>query len=713
MIFAPRSWPSRPGFAITTRIFLDTVSKYRDVLLRVIGSSPAWPNAGGAHSGYLVEGPGRLLLDCGPGVLSRLRLQTIHGFCHRLLADHPFEAGLHPALEVDADGSALASAATEVVLERLRIRDPRLAQWVEVGIDPLAVHAALVDLVRGGARREDFERERFDAATCAGLIAGIAPPLRRFLPELAALVAGAKRMTSLPKALAALAGLERILAESSSDLVGLDRLCEAARDSRENWQELLERYRVGELKTTEEKALGTGREEFLACASAVAPGLRELTQLQPAAFELARQALGPLVEEVRVRLQRAGILSFDDLLDRAAALVGRSGYVRRRLRGEIRQLLVDEFQDTDLRQCELLAALALGDDEGPRPGLFVVGDPKQSIYAFRNADLASYERFLQRMLDAGGQSARLSVNFRSVPAVLAEVDRALASVMLPEPGVQPRFEPLIPDPAHPLGTGFARRGRHPVEHWVSWDGAARAAGKPTLAGPATGLEADAIASDIRELHDQEGKAWKSFGLLLRARGDLEVYLEALRREGVPYAVQKDRSYYRRREIIDLASAVRAILDPADLLALVAFLRSPLVGVPDAAWIPLWRNGFARAMVELDAPDVESLAAIDRAIEAAVGEMPRSIPGLAALPGWPLALGEAARAVARLREEFRALPAEEWVERLRARLLPEALAGARFLGRFGIANVQRLLAQLETDLAAESDPHRTPLTTPRP
>lgn len=74
MIFAPRSWPSRPGFAITTRIFLDTVGKYMEVLLRVIGSSPAWPNAGGAHSGYLVEGPGRLLLDCGPGVLSRLRL---------------------------------------------------------------------------------------------------------------------------------------------------------------------------------------------------------------------------------------------------------------------------------------------------------------------------------------------------------------------------------------------------------------------------------------------------------------------------------------------------------------------------------------------------------------------------------------------------------------------------------------------------------------
>lgn len=74
MIFAPRSCPSRPGLAITTRIFRATFSKYMGVKLTVVGCSPAWPNPGGAQSGYLVEdGSGRLLLDCGPGVLARLR----------------------------------------------------------------------------------------------------------------------------------------------------------------------------------------------------------------------------------------------------------------------------------------------------------------------------------------------------------------------------------------------------------------------------------------------------------------------------------------------------------------------------------------------------------------------------------------------------------------------------------------------------------------
>ena len=74
MIFAPRSCPSSPGFAITTRIVRCTSVRIPSVRLTVIGSSPAWPNPGGAHSGYVLEADGsRLLLDCGPGVLARLR----------------------------------------------------------------------------------------------------------------------------------------------------------------------------------------------------------------------------------------------------------------------------------------------------------------------------------------------------------------------------------------------------------------------------------------------------------------------------------------------------------------------------------------------------------------------------------------------------------------------------------------------------------------
>ncbi|MBP9824665.1 MAG: UvrD-helicase domain-containing protein [Thermoanaerobaculia bacterium] len=653
-------------------------------------------------------------------VLSRLRLQTIHSFCHRLLADHPFEAGLHPVLSVDADGTQVSQAATEVLLERLRTRQPQIAALIAEGVDPAALHAGLVKLLGSGARKEDFSSARFDDATCAAILENVAEPLGRFLPELARLAATATRVTTLPPALEALLVLERLLSGGRRDRAGLEALCDAARSSSPPWEKLFARYAKEGVGKTEAGILGAGSAAYLASANAVGERLGEILALDPQKFELARQALGPLVEAVRVRLQRAGVLSFEDLLDRATELVQRSGPVRRRLRREIRQLLVDEFQDTDRRQCELLAALALGDDEGPRPGLFVVGDPKQSIYAWRNADLASYERFLARMQEAGGKSARLSVNFRSVPAVLAEVERAIAPVMQHRPGVQPRFESLTPSPKLAASPGFIRRDRHPVEHWLSWDTAARRQGEKTTAAQACLVEAAAIAADIRELHDSVGAGnaggsdrsegagpltWGSFGILMRARGDLEIYLEALRRAGIPYAVQKDRSYYRRREIIDLACAVRAILDPSDLLALVAFLRSPLVGVPDAAWIPLWRAGFAVAMSALEDPQGTSLDAVERAIATAARETPREVPGLAALGDWPLALRQAVGAVARLRADFSRLPAQSWVERLRALLLPEPLAAARFLGRFGVANVERLLATLERDLAEESDPHR--------
>ncbi len=637
-------------------------------------------------------------------VLSRLRLQTIHGFCHRLLADHPFEAGLHPTLAVDADGSAVAATATEVVLAALRGRQAPVAALVREGISPSELHAALMQLIAGGARREDLARDPFDDPACSAILSGVAADLGAFLPELDRLAASAKRMKTLPRAFAALRrladGLEVAVSTGRAELL---TFADQVRDSSPEWEELLERYAKGVLKETESGALGTGGASYLDLARSAHDRLVEVRALDLRRFELSRQALGPLIEQVRYRLERAGVLTFDDLLDRATALLQRNTVVRRRLRREIRQLLVDEFQDTDRRQCDLLAALALGADEGPRPGLFIVGDPKQSIYAWRRADLASYENFLESMAAAGGESARLSVNFRSVPAVLEEVERSVAPVMVAEPGVQPRFEPLTASPARAASPGFRRRDRHPVEYWLSWDPTALPHPDSTKADPANLVEAAAIAADIRELHDAEGIAWGSFAILLKARGALEVYLEALRRAGVPYAVQKDRSYYRRREIIDLACAVRALLDPADLLALVAFLRSPLVGVPDAAWIPLWRAGFAKAMADLAGP--QDIAAVDRTIASATAGIPTSIPGLETLVEWPLALGEAVRAVAHLREDFRRLPAAAWIERLRAWLLPEPLAAARFLGRFGLANVERLLTRLERELDEESDPLR--------
>ena len=108
----------------------------------------------------------------------------------------------------------------------------------------------------------------------------------------------------------------------------------------------------------------------------------------------ARRAVTPLVAEVRERLRARGVVTFQDLLGRTAELLRRERGLTSRLRRGIDQLLVDEFQDTDRVQCELLRWIALDGPRDERPGLFLVGDPKQSIYGWRGADLRAYDGFV-------------------------------------------------------------------------------------------------------------------------------------------------------------------------------------------------------------------------------------------------------------------------------------------------------------------------------
>ena len=141
-------------------------------------------------------------------------------------------------------------------------------------------------------------------------------------------------------------------------------------------------------------------------------------------------------------------------------------YFRRRFRA----VLIDEFQDTDPVQAEL--ALLLTSDEEPagdwralRPGpgrLTVVGDPKQSIYRFRRADIAVYDQVKTRSLHAGGE--QISTNFRSNPALLAGLNAAFDQILQTEPGVQPGNVTL----EAPTGASPARRPPIIVPRAASW-----------------------------------------------------------------------------------------------------------------------------------------------------------------------------------------------------------------------------------------------------
>ena len=245
----------------------------------------------------------------------------------------------------------------------------------------------------------------------------------------------------------------------------------------------------------------------------------------------------------------------------------------------------------------------------------------------------------------------------------------------------------------PASPGFTHGRWAPVEFWVSWPRPCDLTAK-VRSGEATRIEAAALARDIRALHDEAGAGWDEFGVLVRSTGDLDVYLQSLRDADIPYVVERDRSYYRRREIIDAAALVRTVLDPADHLALVTVLRSAIVGVPDAALMPLWSRGLPALLTELHGADGRRLGAVEaggaRGRRVAAG---RAFRGSSAYAGGRTTWSRSRVPLGVLRESFERDPAVEFLERLRTATLLEATEAARPLGRFRVANLERFFRRL--------------------
>ena len=166
--------------------------------------------------------------------------------------------------------------------------------------------------------------------------------------------------------------------------------------------------------------------------------------------------LVPFAEDFRERFIREGHLSFDGLLVRARNLVRDQVRVRADLKRRYRTILIDEFQDTDPIQYEIL--LYLAEQTGQTaldwrqvrvvPGkIFVVGDPKQSIYAFRRADIEAYLEVVEKIIKAqNGIECRLTTNFRSNAAILDGVNGAFENLIQAQDGVQPPYIAIHPAP---------------------------------------------------------------------------------------------------------------------------------------------------------------------------------------------------------------------------------------------------------------------------
>jgi len=643
--------------------------------------------------------------------LDYLEVHTIHAWCRRLLSLYPLEAQLHPRLEIDAEGRRQAEVVRDVLEARLRAAyddpgDPDYLALAEVDAGPRAIEAEVCALLSEGVSAEALESDPL----APDRLEHLRDRLRESLEAVRAATGDCMDACGVRVAEATSARIRQTVTRLEQEPFSTRSEFEAflawlGVQWQDNEVGRLGEWARGKFGTKEGNALGDRTEALAEPAADLAGLIRHLASLDLERLDRGRRVVVALLGAVEAQLRARGVLSFSGLLTETAHLLASRPDAAARVRDRVDQLLVDEFQDTDRRQCEIVHAVALEGPESSRPGLFLVGDPKQSIYGWRSADLAAYDAFVRDVEEAGGLRRRLSVNYRSVPAVLDEVERIAAPLLVPREGVQPPFQVLVPSPENRDAGGFAAGRFAPVEFWLP-DTVDRAAGvrTSTAAAAAARIEATALARDLRALHDDHGVAWKGVGVLFRSRGEWDIYLGALREAGVPYAVVGDRSYYQRREIIDASALVRSALDPNDHLALLAFLRSAAVGVPDAALLPLWRRDFPSLLTNLEDLTPDKCAELADGVRAAAVSLPSDVPGCERVEGWESNLLAAIDALKELRRSARRDPPDVFVERLRTALLFEASEAARFLGPWRAANLERFFRELTQELCEGANRH---------
>jgi len=309
----------------------------------------------------------------------------------------------------------------------------------------------------------------------------------------------------------------------------------------------------------------------------------------------------PFAKAFRQTYLSQGYVSFDGLLTLTRDLLQNKSYryIREKLKSEFMSILVDEFQDTDPVQYEIVLFLseALGHYSKDarkvtlEPGkLFIVGDPKQSIYAFRRADIEAYEQVVKQVC-GNDETLRLQENFRSHAGIIEVVNQLFdGRIMIEQPGLQPCYVPIHAN----------RQKKHPSQK-VEIILVSDKDGEELKADEAREAEAEWIARWITKHVDNEviqgtlaedklrKLKYKDVALLLRAFTQVRPYVEALKRYGIPYIVEGEKYFYTTQEILDFMNLLRIIENPHDTIALVGILRSPIVGLTDREIYELKEN----------------------------------------------------------------------------------------------------------------------------
>jgi ATP-dependent exoDNAse (exonuclease V) beta subunit len=534
-------------------------------------------------------------LSSAAGALDELTCTTIHGFCQRLTTPYPIEANVDPGAVIMDEGEADLNHKT-LLRQWLRNRlegpqadDPLAELLVIEGEQGLRLIEQLADARR--ARRTasapqpklsqnhidefrtsvTFFRKWYAGAQSQGLEELTTGEYISGFEALAAQYASGYRAETSFRQLWGYAHPQQISAMKKNSYEFRQYKCKG------KW--------TAAAKCTGQSQAKADRNNDEACElyERVAESLQILVGL---AAESAQSqlisALDDLQASFRAFKRESALLDFDDLLYFARDLLRTHPAVRAALADRYQNILVDEFQDTDPLQSEILFLLC-GEDGGDKPWpeqrlrsgqLFLVGDPKQSVYRFRRADIRSYKQAkaaIQRQWP--DNVLPITDNFRSRGPILDFVNQRFA-VPLSSIGYEPLVSTVTSSCKEAFSIGRIPIGTEGSEYKVyEW----------------RELEAQAVAQlchkligrfTVRENNELVPCRPGDIALLAPTGTDLWIFERALEDMDIPIATQAGKGFFIRQEVHDLVAIARILSNSRDTLALGALLRGPLVGLTE-------------------------------------------------------------------------------------------------------------------------------------
>lgn len=511
--------------------------------------------------------------------LEQCYLGTIHSFCARLLRERPIEAGLDPEFSEldDLDDTLLKEEAWERYLLNLKIeKSPSLIHLEELGIKPFELADCYKTICTYPEVKPIFQASlKPNLKEAVKKIIFFSDEASQYIPDEEPKI-GYDKLQEAVLSVKRMKGFYDYIKEDYNKIKLLENFSKSEKVTLNRWisKEKAKGYRDSLVLGLQEKVINPTLQQW-----------REYCYAGTIKFVI------PAVEYYHELRQKVSMLNFQDLLLKTSCLLRDYPEVRQYFQQKYKCLLVDEFQDTDPIQAEIIFYLTGKDVYEknwqkliPRPGsLFVVGDPQQSIYRFRRADIAIYNLVKELIEKSGGEVLKLQTNFRSLHSIGSYLN--------------PIFEELFSN-----GQGKFQAVYSPMQ--TVWeDNPQYLSGVKQLIVSKERNKSDTIRQDaqsiariIRDMVDkgfklvrteEEIKAgasisatYKDFMILLRYRSRMDIYARTLAEYGIPFTVSGYASLNESQQIKELLKLFRLMRDIENQVLIVAVLRGIFFGFSD-------------------------------------------------------------------------------------------------------------------------------------